>query len=147
MSLPPTPRMRTKFVKQTLEQSGSSRISRVTEHIRTRLQLSLPQWKQLLILITLVIINVRIGRLFVPAMDGVCGTYVMPADRRDTGDENAHYSRCINRSTAPVPSRNSEKINDKTVNDKYLHYISECDWGNALNSDIEVFRCGILPWC
>jgi hypothetical protein len=45
------------------------------------------------------------------------GTCVMPADRRDTGDENAHYSRCINRSTAPVPARNSEKINDKAVND------------------------------
>jgi hypothetical protein len=63
----------------------------------------------------------------------------MPADKRDTGDENAHYSRCINRSTAPVPSRNSEKINDKAVNDKYLHCISGCDWGNDLNSDIEVF--------
>ena len=63
----------------------------------------------------------------------------MPADRRDTGDENAHYSRCINRSTAPVPSRNSEKIHDKAVNDKYLHCISGCDCGNDLNSDIKVF--------
>lgn len=63
----------------------------------------------------------------------------MAADRRDTGDENVLYSRCINRSTAPVPSRNSEKINDKTVNDKYLHCASGCDWGNDLNSVIEVF--------
>ena len=122
ISLPPTPRMRRKSVKQTLEQSGSSRISRVTEHIRTRLQQSIPQWKQLLILITLVIVNVRISRLFMPATDGVsrpCGTCIMPAEKRDTGDENAHYSRCINRSTAPVPSRNSD--------DKYLHCISGCD--------------------
>ena len=68
-----------------------------------------------------------------PAMDCVrrpCGTCVMSADGRDTGDENTHYSRCINRSTAPVPSRNSEKINDKAANDKYLHCISGCDLGN-----------------
>ena len=32
-----------------------------------------------------------------------------------------------------------KKINDKTVNDKYLHCISGCDWENGLNSDIEVF--------
>ena len=136
MSLPPTLRMKRKSVKQTLEQSGSLRISRVTEHIHTRLQQSLPQWKQLLILITLVIINVRIGCLFVPATDGSVGRVsCMQTD----GTLATRMPTTQDASTAPVPSRNSEKINDKTVNDKYLHCISGCDWGNDLNSDIEVF--------
>jgi hypothetical protein len=138
-------------------------------------QQSLPQWKQLLILITLVIINVKIGRLFVPAtvtpsMWDMCHACRQTGHwRRECPRLARMYSvtrlilddpycssacltdfllilgvggnniRFIFSNSGPTSSRSISSAYDKTVNDKYLHCISGCDWGNGLNSDIEVF--------